>query len=117
MTCNQMVKFFLEDEVDMDWRSCLVRRVEPAGEGLEPVFSGFRLAMAETVRERAAFEFAEDTSDGVPISVACRLTSESCCSQRSVEVLSAIDEKHGGFDIVFLAQFAEKQLCHRSRGR
>jgi hypothetical protein len=32
-----------------------------------------------------------------------------------LEVFHAIDEKHGGFDIVFLVKFAEKHLCE-SRG-
>jgi hypothetical protein len=38
------------------------------------------------------------------------LKSESRSGQRSLEVLSAIDQKHGGFDIVFLAEFAQKNL-------
>jgi len=32
-------------------------------------------------------------------------------------MLSAIDQKHGGFDIVFLAEFSQKNLSQRSRCR
>ena len=36
--------------------------------------------------------------------------SESSSGQGSLEVLSTIDQKHSKFDIVFLAEFAEKNL-------
>jgi hypothetical protein len=32
-------------------------------------------------------------------------------------VLGAIDQKHGGFDIVFLTKFSEKDLCECGRCR
>jgi hypothetical protein len=35
------------------------------------------------------------------------LKSEPCSVQCSVEMVCAIDEKHGVFDIVFLTKFAE----------
>jgi len=38
------------------------------------------------------------------------LKSEPCSVKRSVEMIRAIDEKHGGFDIVFLSKFSEKYL-------
>jgi len=34
-----------------------------------------------------------------------------------LEILSAIDEKHGGFDIVFLAEFSKEHLGEYGRGR
>jgi len=37
--------------------------------------------------------------------------------QRGLEVLSAVNQKDGDFDIVFLAQFAEEDLGERCRGR
>jgi hypothetical protein len=35
----------------------------------------------------------------------------------SLEMLGAIDEKHSGFDIVFLVEFAEEHLGECSGGR
>jgi superoxide dismutase len=45
------------------------------------------------------------------------LKSKPSSGERSLEVLSAIDEEYGGFDIVFLTQFTEKDLgqCGRRR--
>jgi hypothetical protein len=42
--------------------------------------------------------------------MAFSLKSEPSSSKRGLEVLSAIDEKYGGFDLVFLAKFSEKYL-------
>ena len=42
--------------------------------------------------------------------MATHLKSEPDPLQRSLEVLSTINEKYGGFDIVFLAKFTEKDL-------
>jgi hypothetical protein len=36
--------------------------------------------------------------------------SEASSGQRGLVVLSAIDQKHGGFDGVFLAKFPQKDL-------
>jgi len=68
--------------------------------------------VAETVGERRCptFKFSKDSLDGVPISISFSLKSEPSSGQRSLEVLSAIDEKYGGFDIVFLTKFSEKDL-------
>ncbi len=38
------------------------------------------------------------------------LKSEPSSGKRSLEMLTAINEKHGGFNIVFLAKFSEKDL-------
>ena len=38
------------------------------------------------------------------------MKSEPSSGKRGLEVLSAIDEKHGRFDGVFLAQFSEENL-------
>jgi hypothetical protein len=38
------------------------------------------------------------------------LKSEASSGQRGLEVLSAIDQKYGGFDVVFLAKFPQKDL-------
>jgi hypothetical protein len=40
--------------------------------------------------------------------VARYLKSEASSGKRSLEVFRAVDEKHGGFDIVFLTQFAQE---------
>jgi len=68
--------------------------------------------VAETVGERGSptLEFSENAFDGVLISSSFSLKSEASSGQRSLEVLSAIDEKYGGFDIVFLAEFSQKDL-------
>jgi len=42
--------------------------------------------------------------------MASDLKSEPSSSQRSLEVLSAIDQKNGGFDIVFFTEFSEENL-------
>ena len=42
--------------------------------------------------------------------MAFSLKSEPRSGKCSLEVLSAIDEKYGGFDLVFLAKFSEKDL-------
>ena len=84
----------------------------PAGEDLEPCFGCLGIDVAEAVQERgrAPFEFSKDPLDGVPISVATYLKSEPSSGQRGLEVLSAIDQKYGGFDIVFLAKFSQKNF-------
>jgi len=53
------------------------------------------------------FEFSENSFDGVPISIPFSVKSEPSSGQRSLEVLSSIDQKHGGFDVVVLANFSE----------
>jgi len=63
------------------------------------------------------FQFPENPFDGVPISVATRLKSESSSLQRGLEVLRAVNEKDGGFNIVFLLEFAEEDLGSGGRGR
>jgi hypothetical protein len=75
--------------------------------------------VAEAVRERrrSSLEFSKDPFDSIPISVAFMLKSEASSLESSLEVLSAIDEKHGGFDIVFLPQFAEEEFGESGRGR
>jgi len=57
-----------------------------------------------------ALEFSKNLFDGVPISMSRSLKSETSSGQCSVEVLSAIDEKHDGFDIVFLAEFSQEDF-------
>jgi hypothetical protein len=44
------------------------------------------------------------------------LKSEASSVKCSLEMLGAIDEKHGVFDIVFLTEFREEHLGQRSRG-
>jgi hypothetical protein len=75
--------------------------------------------VTEAVRERrrSALQFSINPFDGVAISVTTRPKSELSSLQRSLEVLSAINEKDGGFDIVFLSQFTEKDLGESCRGR
>ncbi|GGK79784.1 hypothetical protein GCM10009067_35160 [Haloarcula sebkhae] len=64
--------------------------------------------MTEEVRKRrgSTRQLSKDPFDGVPISVATHLKSESSSLQCSLEVLSAIDEKDSSFDIVFVPKFA-----------
>jgi hypothetical protein len=45
------------------------------------------------------------------------MNSESSSGQRSLAVLSAIDQKHSGFDTVFLAKFVQEFLGYCSRWR
>jgi hypothetical protein len=89
----------------------------PASENLEPLLGCFRFDVAEAVRKRrgSSFQFSENPSDSVSISVATHLKSEPGSLKRSLEVLSAIHEKHGGFDIVFLMKFAQEDFCKRGR--
>jgi len=62
------------------------------------------LAPEKSVRQH--FDFRGDTSEiGIQL------------GQGRFEVLSAIDEKDSGFDIVFLSQFAEEDLGQGCRGR
>jgi hypothetical protein len=76
----------------------------PASEALQPLFGCFGFDVAEAVRKRrgSSFELSIDPFDSVPISVARYLKSEVSSLQCSLEVLSAIDEKDGSFDIEFL---------------
>jgi len=94
-------------------RSCLVWSIEPGSERLEPFFSGFRENVAEAVRERgrSTLQLTEDPLDAIPISMPFRMKSEASSGKRSLEVLGAIDEKHGRFDGVFLTEFSEEHLC------
>jgi len=43
------------------------------------------------------------------------LKSEACSLECCLEMFSAIDEKHGGFDIVFLPQFVKKEFGETDR--
>jgi len=74
--------------------------------------------VTEAVRERrgSALQFSKDPFDSVAISVATHLKSESSSLQKSLEVLSAIDEKDGGFDIAFVPEFVEEDLGECGRG-
>jgi hypothetical protein len=76
----------------------------PASETLQPVFGCFWIDVAEAVRKRrgSSFEFSKDPLDSIPISVATHLKSEASSVKRSLEVCCAVNEKDGGFDIVFL---------------
>ena len=98
---------------------CLVRRIVPAIEGLEPRFSCSWVDVAEAVRKRrrSTLELAKNPFDSVPISVATELKSEASSTKRGLEVLGAIDEKDGGFDVVFFSQFAEEDFGQSGRGR
>jgi hypothetical protein len=49
--------------------------------------------------------------------VATHLKSEATSVVCSLEMVGAIDEKHGIFDIVFLAEFTEGHLGERGRSR
>ncbi|SDX83090.1 hypothetical protein SAMN05216564_1201 [Halopenitus persicus] len=39
------------------------------------------------------------------------LKSEPSSGKRGLEVFRAVNKKHGGFDIVFLTQFAQENFC------
>jgi hypothetical protein len=75
--------------------------------------------VTEAVRKRrcSALQLSKNSFDSIPISVARYLKSESGSVKCSLEVLGAIDEKHGGFDIVFLPQFTKEYFgeCRGSR--
>jgi hypothetical protein len=91
----------------------------PASEGLEPRLGGVWFDVAEAVRKRrrTPFQLSKNPFDSVPISVATHLKSEACSAERRLEMVGAIDEKHGSFDIVFLAEFREEHLSESGRGR
>jgi len=55
-------------------------------------------------------QFAKNPFDGIPISSATHLKSEASPVKSSLEVLSAVDEKFGGFDVVFFSKFAQENL-------
>jgi hypothetical protein len=75
--------------------------------------------VAEAVRKRggSTLELSKDPFDSVPISVATHLKPEARSLQCGLVVLSADDQEHGGFDIVFFSQFAEEDLSECGRGR
>jgi hypothetical protein len=54
-------------------------------------------------REGSSFYHSKQTFDGIPIAVAFVSAIEAVSIEGSFEPLSIVDEKHGGFDIVFLA--------------
>ena len=54
----------------------------------------------------------ENAFDGILFSMKLKPSS----GQRSVEVLSTIDQKHSGFDMVFLAEFTRKDFSQWSPG-
>ena len=82
----------------------------PASEALEPIFSSVWFDVTKTVWERrgSAFYLSEDTFDSIPISMSFGLKLQPCSVKRSLEVIRAINEKHGVFDIVYLAKFSQK---------
>jgi hypothetical protein len=58
----------------------------------------------------STFYFSKDTFDSIPISTAFGLKSEPCSVQCSVEVVRAITQKRGVFDIAFLLSFFEESF-------
>jgi hypothetical protein len=84
----------------------------PAIEGLKSCFGSSWFDVTEAIRKRRdlSVKFSKDSLNSAPISVAPHLKSEPGSLECCLEVLSAIDEKHGGFDVVLLAEFAEKHL-------
>jgi len=74
--------------------------------------------VAEAVRKRrgSTFQLSKNPFDGIPISSATHLKSETSSLKRSLEVLGAIDEKLGSFDIVFLPKFAQEDFGESGRG-
>ena len=82
------------------------------GEGLEPRFGGFRIDVAEAVRELfgSSFYFMKDTFDGIPISVGDMLKSESVTVTGRLQPGRAIDQKDRVVDEMFLAEFGEEHL-------
>jgi len=75
--------------------------------------------VAEAVRKRrgAAFQPSEDPFNGMPISVAFCLNSASRSVKCSLEGVGAIDEKDGGFGVVFVPKFSAEHLGERGRSR
>ena len=67
-------------------------------------FRSLRFDVAEAVRkrQRPTFEFSENSLNRVPIVVTGHLKSEPNSLQCRLEVFIAIDQKHGGFDILLL---------------
>jgi hypothetical protein len=66
--------------------------------------------VAEAVRERrgSALQLSEDSLDSISISAATHLKSEASSLQCGLEVLGTVDEKDGGFDIVFFEVHGER---------
>jgi hypothetical protein len=91
----------------------------PASKGLEPRFGSVWFDVTEAGRKRrgSAFELSKNSFDSVPISVARHLKSEPCSSERSLEMLGSIDEKHAVFDIVFFAEFLGTANLAKGMGR
>lgn len=89
----------------------------PASEALQPIFGCSRLDVTEAVRKRrrSSLQLSKNSFDSVPISVATSLKSEISSLECCLEVLSAVDEKDGGFAIVFLLAFAENYLGEGGR--
>ena len=91
----------------------------PTSEALQPIFGCFRFDVAEAVRKRrgSALQFSKNPLDSVPISVATHLKSEPSSLKCCLEGLGAINEKDGGFDIVFLSKFVQENACESGRSR
>jgi hypothetical protein len=79
--------------------------IPPDSEGLEPRFYCRRLHVAKRIWKgrSLSFYFSKEVSDGIPIAMEFVSAIEAMAVESSFEPLGIIDEKHGGFDIVFLA--------------
>jgi len=64
-------------------------------------------------RRRSALELTKNAFNGISISVVRYLKSEAGWVECRLEVLSAIDEKFGGFDVVSVAEFAQENFGER----
>jgi hypothetical protein len=51
----------------------------------------------------SSFYLSEDAFDGSPIAMGFVSAIEAVSIEGGLEPIDAVDEKHGGFDIVFLA--------------
>ena len=86
-------------------------------EGLKPCFGGVRRCVAEVVCElpSTAFQLFKHAFESIPILVIDMVESEPELEQGGFEPGYAIDEKHGGFDVMFLADFCQELFCQHGR--
>jgi len=63
------------------------------------------------------FYLTKETFDSIPIAVEFISAIEAVSIKGGLEPLSVVNEKHGGFNIVFLPQFAKENFSESGRIR
>jgi len=85
--------------------------IPPGGEGLELRFRRRWLHVAKRFCKRGgpSFYLSKDTFNSIPISIVSYLKSEAESLQRGGEMVCSVDEENRVLDLLFVAEFTEKQ--------